>query len=85
MIMEPKFQSSFIPKKPVVDSPKVFVPVEKERNIFSIIASIIFVITLLVAGGVFGYKYYLDKQIADADIALNEAREAFDINKMKDL
>ena len=83
--MEPKFQTSFIPKRPVMDNPKSALPVVKTTNIFSVAANLIFVLTLLASAGLFGYKYLLIKQITDADRQLNAAREAFEADKVEDL
>ncbi len=83
--MKPKFQTSFIPKRPVIDGSKSTFPVVKNINIFSTIATVLFALTLLVSGGLLGYKYYLTKQIVDADKALNEARAAFEPEKIKEL
>ncbi|HEY0220605.1 MAG TPA: hypothetical protein VGC58_00070 [Candidatus Paceibacterota bacterium] len=83
--MQPTFQSSFIPKKPVTDSEKVFGPVTKNRNVFSIVATFLFVITLFVSGGLFVYQKIIEKQIKDADKELGAAREAFEIEKLEDL
>lgn len=83
--MEPKFQSSFIPKRPVVDSPKMLGPVTKNRNIFSILATIMFIITLFAVGGAFGYRKYVESQIAADDKKLSEARSAFEESKIQNL
>lgn len=83
--MQPQFQTSFIPKKPVLDSQKNGITIVRSTNIFSTLATLIFVITLLASGGLFGYKYYLIKQITEADTALNEARAAFNTGKIQEL
>ena len=64
--MEPKFQTSFIPKKPIVDDVGVGVGVVRETNIFSIIAGIFFVLALLTSGGLYVAKIVINKQIAAA-------------------
>src|SRR5437870_2852513 len=84
--MEPKFNTSFIPKKPVAD-----VPVYVDRrpkgtlNIFSLAATLIFAMTLLGAGGVYLYKNLLTSQIVQADKDVNAARAAFETDKIQDL
>lgn len=83
--MEPKFQSSFIPKKPVVDSPKMAGPVEKNVNIFSAIATILFLLTLICSAGVFGYLKYVERNISTADKQLVEVRSAFQESRIQDL
>ncbi|MEK7177032.1 MAG: hypothetical protein AAB719_01950 [Patescibacteria group bacterium] len=74
--MEPKFQSSFIPKGPIGPSANTQVAREggKSRSILSYVSMIVFVLSVLLAGGVFGYKYYLKYSIENMGTALEEAR-----------
>jgi len=83
--MEPKFQTSFIPKKPIISEPGSRVAVSHSINIFSAIATIIFVLTILTSGGVFIYKNILESQILLSDKSLNAAREAFHPEKIQEL
>lgn len=85
--MQPTFQTSFIPKKPIVNDPTSGPSsgIVRETNIFSLVSTIVFVVTLLVSGGLFGYKILLHKQIAQADTEINTARSAFQIDKIKEL
>ncbi|NCN08024.1 hypothetical protein GW944_00445 [Candidatus Parcubacteria bacterium] len=73
--MEPKFQSSFIPKGPVVSSGGVSATGTKSkgRNLLSFIASIIFTISIIGALGVFGYKFYLKYSIQGMESDLESA------------
>ncbi len=84
--MEPKFQTSFIPKSPVISAagPKVSA-MRGGTNIFSVIATIFFIVTLVVSGGLFIYKRMLQSQIAAADTSLTAAREAFQPEKIQEL
>ncbi|MFZ2522386.1 MAG: hypothetical protein WAX44_01335 [Minisyncoccia bacterium] len=83
--MEPKFQTSFIPKKPVIDASRATLPTVKNVNIFSTIATVVFVLTILVSGGLFGYRYYLIGKIVQNDKDLNSARAAFQPETIKQL
>ena len=83
--MEPKFQTSFIPKKPILDAPGTLTSKRESSNIFSIIATVLFTITILAFGGMFGYKIILQNQINEADKALNDAREAIATSKIQEL
>ena len=83
--MEPKFQTSFIPKKPILDAPGTLTSKRESSNIFSTISTALFVITLLVYGGMFGYKIILQNQINEADKALNDARAALETSKIQEL
>ena len=74
--METKFQTSFIPKKPI-GSPignSVPAPVKHTSSIFMSIATMIFILSILGTGGVFAYKYYLENdQVAlKTDLATRE-------------
>jgi hypothetical protein len=84
--MEPKFQTSFIPKRPMdgssASSP---LPPIRSTGIIAKFANFIFVITLLVYGGLFGYKYLLNNQIKQADADLVASRAAFEPDTIKSL
>ena len=81
--MEPKFQTSFIPKKPIISSPARTSPAIS--NLFSVLAGIIFVITLITFGFLLVYKNVLKNQIAKADQDINSARAAFQLEKIQEL
>ena len=84
--MEPKFQTSFIPKKSIIEASKSRFSTSKSgNNIFSIAATILFVLTLGACGGLFFYKNSLTSQIAKADKDLNDARAAFQIDTIQNL
>ena len=71
--MEPQFKSSFIPKKPV--SPVSMRQVRsRPMGLLFVLSSVIFVATVVMAGGVFGYGEYLKKDIANKSAALEVAR-----------
>lgn len=88
--MQPQFQSSFIPKSPVVNTPNVVnkTPViskQNSTNLFSVIANTVFFITIIVLGGAFLYKFILARQILKTGNEINSAREAFELDKIKNL
>lgn len=87
--MQPTFQTSFIPKKPIVseggNNRFASSTVVRDVNAISIIATIIFTVTVLATGGLFFYKMYLNKQITQLDSEINTARSAFQIDKIKEL
>ncbi len=83
--MEPKFQTSFIPKKPIVPGQSTGFAVVRQTNIFTIIATIIFLVTILSAGALYFYKSLLQSQIADGDKKVDQARAAFQPDKIKEL
>ncbi|MDQ5969402.1 MAG: hypothetical protein QG579_559 [Patescibacteria group bacterium] len=83
--MEPKFQNSFIPKKPMGLTQSVGVQVSHPTNIFSVIAGAIFVIALLISGGLFAYSKILDGQIKEVQVKILDARGAYEPEKIKEL
>lgn len=74
--MEPKFQSSFIPKGPLGSSgPGSSGLARREnRSLLSFLGLIIFTLSVVLAIGVFGYKFYLKYHIKNMGTALEEAR-----------
>ncbi|MBI2673952.1 MAG: hypothetical protein HYX23_01575 [Candidatus Zambryskibacteria bacterium] len=74
--MEPKFQSSFIPKGPVV-STMPGTPMRRRsqgKSLFYFLSIIIFSASVLSALGVFGYKFYLKYRIEQMGVDLENAR-----------
>ncbi len=61
--MEPKFQTSFIPKKPVISTGTTFQSVHKtggtSTSVFMILAIVLFVASLAGVGGAYVWKQYL--------------------------
>ncbi len=77
--MEPKFQSSFIPKKPIIATSggRINMVHGGSMNLLSLIATVAFVITLVTSGGVFAYKRLLMSQNEEAGKAIASAKTAF--------
>lgn len=75
--MEPKFQSSFIPKGLSTSSGADLLTGRnykgRKKSLLSFLALVIFIISVVLAVGIFGYKFYLiyhiDKMGADLDQA----------------
>ncbi len=75
--MQPQFQSSFIPKGPissVSSSGGAPAPRRRQTDIFSFASSAIFIISLVLAGGVFLYQLFLDYSITQMKGELENAR-----------
>lgn len=83
--MDTKFQTSFIPKKPIIDTPGSSYQRAASVNVISVVANIIFAITLVVTGGAFLYKNFLINQVKEAGVELEAARSAFETEKIQDL
>ncbi len=82
--MEPRFQTSFIPKK-ATGNDFERAAAKDDTDIFSLTATIVFLATAVLFGGLFGYRMLLVKQIAQADSEINAAREAIQPEKIKEL
>jgi hypothetical protein len=81
--MEPKFQSSFIPKGPISDvrAPRVGMMKSSQRaaepkSLIFFISATLFAISFLFLVGVFGYKYYLNYKIGQMSAELAGDRSA---------
>ncbi len=74
--MDTKFQTSFIPKKPLVDTSGR--PYSRPVSVFLVVAIIIFILSLGSALGVFVYKKVLIGRIANMDADLVKAKNAFE-------
>ncbi len=71
-----KFQTSFVPKKPVIASQAT--QYRKKSNFLFIISLIIFLATIVFAGGIYAYNTYLKKDIENQRQSLIKANERFD-------
>lgn len=85
--MEPKFQSSFIPKGPV--APSSTIPMARRRvgggGFLGFIALLVFIASVVLAGGVVGYKFYLKYSIDNMGADLEEARSALQPDTIREL
>ena len=79
--MEPKFKTSFIPKKsfeqPAPIQPRGGGGKGGSLGILGIAGIAIFVMAAASAGGVYFYRWSLESSIADKAVQLEQAREAF--------
>ncbi len=82
--MQPNFQTSFIPKKPVSGETEK-VNVVHDTDLFTLAATITFIVTALLYGGLYFYNNLLVKQIGEAGKQLEEARAAILPEKIKEL
>lgn len=83
--MEPKFQTSFIPKKIADDDSRNRVTINAETNIFTLTATIVFVIISLLYGGLFFYKGVVVKQVEKARQDLISASDAIQPEKIQEI
>jgi hypothetical protein len=86
--METKFQTSFIPKKPMA-SPIGAVPsptrAKVGSSLFMIIAVVLFIGSLLGAGGVYAYKQYLLKSLQSYKDELSTREKQFNTSLISEL
>ena len=80
--MEPNFQTSFIPKKPIVEERAV---PGRSVGIFTIISIFILFTVILATGGLYLYKANLVKNIAKMENDLNLAKNRFEPSKITEL
>lgn len=85
--MEPKFQTSFIPKTPISTASQVVKRASYGGSVslLWIIGMILFVASLVAAGGLFLYGQYLDSQISADDKSLSLAKNDLDQQTMDSL
>ena len=83
--MEQEFRTTFIPKKPIVPQPASSVgAVSKPVGIIFTISLIIFIVSLCIGGGVYLYKSYLEKQVAELSSSLEALQRNIDPNVIKE-
>lgn len=89
--MEPRFQSSFIPKAPITpnagphDTTVKQPGVKRTRTLMGVIGKLIFTLTILAAVGVFGYRFYLNYRIENMGVELTNARAELDPDTIEEL
>ncbi|MDO8548469.1 MAG: hypothetical protein Q7R71_02240 [bacterium] len=79
--MDPQVQASFIPKK----SLDMSVSRGSGVGLFFLIALLIFVTSVVAAGGAFLYQQYLNKTLADKKVSLDRAQGAYEPGTIQDL
>lgn len=79
--MENSFQTSFIPKKPITSSVSDRTP----RSLFSLIATFLLIVSLVLSAGLFVYKIYLKKQKESLSVSLAVARDSFEKETIDEL
>lgn len=82
--MDNSFQTSFIPKKPILSNGSNLSP-RSTTSISMVISSFILVIMIASTFGLYLYRVYLEKNKENLSAALFEARNKFDQNTITEL
>ena len=80
--MEQNFQTSFIPKKPMIEDRAV---VSRPTSLLTVISIFIFISIVLAAGGLYFYKGVMQKNIDKMSIDLTLAKSRFEPSKITQL
>jgi hypothetical protein len=80
--MEQNFQTSFIPKKPIIKETTIS---SQPISAFLIISLFVFLTVLLATGGLYFYKGVVAKKITDLESTLNLAKNRFEPSKIVEL
>ncbi len=80
--MEQNFQTSFIPKKPIVDERSV---APRPVSLWTIVALLVLFTVLLATGGLYFYKGITAKSISKMESDLNLAKNRFEPAKIAEL
>lgn len=80
--MDPRLQSSFIPKKPIVAAPA---RAASSINLFSLVSTILFVSAIALSAGAFFYEKLLVKQVETNKQTLERAKDAFDPELIREI
>lgn len=83
--MEPKFQTSFIPKSPVLSGGQKEESKNSSVSLISIVGVVLFLIAVLSSGGVFFYTNIQQKSIIELKEALALEKASFNESGIKDL
>jgi hypothetical protein len=84
--MEPKFQTSFIPKGNFATPGAATISVaKKERTLMGFLALILFVMSVVAAAGAFGYSRYLSYRIGKMGDDLTASRNSIEPSTVNEL
>lgn len=79
------FQTSFIPKKPLVADTGVQAPVSRPLGILNFLSILAVVIVIALYGGLYIYKNILLKNLNNLHISLKASQESFEKDTIEDL
>jgi len=76
--MAQDFKTSFIPQKSVAEEKASNKPQKRRGGLFSTGAVVIFILAIVLAGGVFAYKKILEQRLVSKSDSLERAKGAFE-------
>lgn len=76
--MDKEFQTSFVPKKPIIEKAAVAHSGGGFSGAFNLIALVIFIASILAAGATYFYRGSLVDRVAEYKVSLERARGAFE-------
>ncbi|MEO5635189.1 MAG: hypothetical protein ABIS26_01595 [Candidatus Paceibacterota bacterium] len=80
--MEQNFQTSFIPKKPILEHRELS---NRSFGLFTVIAIFFLITVVVISAGLFIYRGALNKSIANKAASLNLAKNGFEPSKITEL
>ncbi len=83
--METKFQTSFIPKKSLTQTDSASAVEHQSTSILLLIGIFIFIISVLAAGGAYGWQVYLQSQQVQYDSTLKSLKQNFNTDLIVNL
>ena len=78
--MEPKFQTSFIPKTPISIGSSSAIGKPVYFTVIGILGTLLFTLALILSALGFGYEYYLNKTIVQSTVAIAQSKVAFELD-----
>lgn len=82
--MDKEFQTSFIPKKPILEKETARMP-SGGGGLVNLIALVIFIASVLAAGGSYFYRASVEARVAEYKESLQRARNAFEPSLITEL
>lgn len=76
--MDKEFQTTFIPKKPLMEEPQKRARASRPLGIFSAVAIFIFIIAVIASGAVFAYERFLNNRLVTLKGSLELAEKSFE-------
>lgn len=76
--MDREFQTSFVPKKPILEKESLSPHRSNVSGVVNLVALIVFIASILGAGAMYFYRSSLENKITEEKVSLERARAAFE-------